>query len=286
MKDAYEVAALIWKTRLTRSDKDSLESLRQEEVLVAPGKYDRMQEVLDLLDIPYTQGVPDLKARRLAKLMLVNCPGNVLEGHIAAVKRWVRLGGYLVTTDWAVRPLHSMFPNYIRWTGESTDDTTVELDSRDEAADSLTDEPETAERPVWWLEGSSYPFQVTEDVKILLTSQELKRRYGSSLVAVSWNYGQGKVFHMISHLYLQRTDLRSVQSTATLQETGATHGFDEDALSTLDDRLLTVTEGALTASLASSGLLFDILLDTAKSKTEPEVSSPTRSRRSARQWVD
>ena len=286
MKEAYEIARFILQKELSQSDKDAIGSLGPEDVLVVPGKYDHMEEVLGLLGVPYTAGVPNARARSSAKLILANCPGDVLEGHLRGVKLWVRHGGYLVTTDWAIRPLQEMFPRYIRWTGETTADTHVALDATDKAADSTTADQQTEEQPIWWLEGSSYPFRVTEDVEILLTSQELKQRYGSRLVAVRWTYGQGEVFHMISHLYLQRTELRSARSTATFKETAGTYGVTEDELSTLSDNLQTVTEGALKASLASSSFFYKILGSATKAKTGSEAGSSTRRRRSTLRWVD
>jgi len=64
--------------------------------------------------------------------------------------------------------------------------------------------------PVWWLEGSSYPIQILDKkVKVLVRSDELKRRYKHDPVIVSFEYGEGIVYHMISHFYLQRSETRT-----------------------------------------------------------------------------
>ena len=65
--------------------------------------------------------------------------------------------------------------------------------------------------PQWWLEGSSYPISVVdaERVQVLITSRELEEKYGEAPVAVWFRWGEGDVFHMISHYYLQRTELRT-----------------------------------------------------------------------------
>jgi hypothetical protein len=64
---------------------------------------------------------------------------------------------------------------------------------------------------VWWLEGSSYPIQILDKkkVKVLVRSDELKRRYGHDPVIVSFEWGEGIVYHMISHFYLQRSETRT-----------------------------------------------------------------------------
>ena len=65
--------------------------------------------------------------------------------------------------------------------------------------------------PVWWLEGSSYPIEVLDKkkVKVLVRSEELKRRYKHDPVIISFEWGKGVVYHMISHFYLQRSETRT-----------------------------------------------------------------------------
>ena len=65
--------------------------------------------------------------------------------------------------------------------------------------------------PVWWLEGSSYPIEILDKkkVKVLVRSEELKRRYKHDPVIISFEYGKGVVYHMISHFYLQRSETRT-----------------------------------------------------------------------------
>ena len=46
-------------------------------------------------------------------------------------------------------------------------------------------------------------------VKVLVRSDELKRRYGDDPVIVSFEWGKGIVYHMISHFYLQRSETRT-----------------------------------------------------------------------------
>ena len=48
----------------------------------------------------------------------------------------------------------------------------------------------------------------------ILGRGELARRYGESPVAVLIPWGEGEIFHMISHYYLQRTEFRSARHAA------------------------------------------------------------------------
>ena len=65
--------------------------------------------------------------------------------------------------------------------------------------------------PVWWLECSSYPIEILDKkkVKVLVRSEELKKRYKHDPVIISFEYGKGVVYHMISHFYLQRSETRT-----------------------------------------------------------------------------
>ena len=53
-----------------------------------------------------------------------------------------------------------------------------------------------------------------EKVKVLVRSDELQRRYGEDPVIISFEWGKGLVYHMISHFYLQRSETRT-QKQAT-----------------------------------------------------------------------
>ena len=46
-------------------------------------------------------------------------------------------------------------------------------------------------------------------VKVLVRSDELKRRYKHDPVIISFEWGKGVVYHMISHFYLQRSETRT-----------------------------------------------------------------------------
>ena len=63
------------------------------------------------------------------------------------------------------------------------------------------------------LKRQGYPIRVldAEQVRVLIRSRELGERYGEEAIAVVFPHGKGEVFHMISHYYLQRTELRKAR---------------------------------------------------------------------------
>jgi hypothetical protein len=219
-------------------------------------------------------------------VMIVNCPGDALSRRKDQVRDWVASGGRLWTTDWAVVPLQEMFPNYIRWNGKATKDECIRLDKDSRGVDQITVSGPVPERPVWWLEGSSYPFKVSRDVEVMLTSKELKRLYGSSLVAVQWDYGQGKVKHIISHLYLQRTELRSPEDRMSFKQTSAKYGMDEMSMSRLSTtiNLDAVPDGSVAASLSAAGQLVSYM--TAESPNDVSESISQEPETSNGFWVN
>ena len=72
---------------------------------------------------------------------------------------------------------------------------------------------------MWWLENSSYPIEIIdkEKVKVLVRSDELKRRYRHDPIIVSFEWGKGVVYHMISHFYLQRSETRTKKQGITVE---------------------------------------------------------------------
>ena len=128
------------------------------------------------------------------------------------MKSFVNEGGFLFTTDWALtNVLEKAFPGYVEQGGRNTADEVVRveiLDNEDPYLNSLIGPDDD---PQWWLEGSSYPIRVIDRdaVKVLITSKEIERRYGESPVLITFKYGKGTIYHMISHFYLQRSETRT-----------------------------------------------------------------------------
>jgi hypothetical protein len=137
-------------------------------------------------------------------------------------------GGSLFTTDWALKHmLEPAFPGVLEFKKAPTADDVVRIEVLDRDNIYLQGVLDGQDDPQWWLESSSYPISIVdrERVQVLITSRELEQKYGESPVAVWFRWGEGDVFHMISHYYLQRTELRTAR-----HQSGAGAYFSEKGL--------------------------------------------------------
>jgi hypothetical protein len=220
---AYRVGAKIAWDRIAREaplDARALRAVEASDIVVVTGNYDQVELVLDALGMPYQLVTPQEIARvtlRPEQLLIVNCPGQVPAPALSAVRRFVQTGGSLFTTDWALRHLiEPAFPGLVQYNEHPTADDVVRIEV---VAPSEGSNPflkgvlDEGNDPLWWLEGSSYPITILDPkrVRLLISSRELESKYGESAVAVQFGFGDGEVFHMISHYYLQRTETRNAR---------------------------------------------------------------------------
>ena len=217
---AYRAAADITREQLRRDAPErarALDEVAQSDVVVVSGTYDHVESVLQALDVPHTViGTGDVDRIKLhpEQLLIVNCPGQVSPRAVGRIRRFVEAGGSLFTTDWALKHVvESAFPGVLAFQKAPTRDDVVRIEVNDRDNIYLQGVLDGQDDPQWWLEGSSYPITVLdrERVQVLITSRELGEKYGETPVAVWFRWGEGDVFHMISHYYLQRTELRTAR---------------------------------------------------------------------------
>ncbi|MFN2489303.1 MAG: hypothetical protein ABR529_06145 [Actinomycetota bacterium] len=215
---AYRAGARIARERMATEaplDAEALAAVEASDVVVVRGTYDHVELVLDALAMPHTTADPGgLTNVRLRpeQLLVVNCPGQLPRRDIGRIAEFVGQGGSLFTTDWALKHVvEAAFPGTISYNSRPTADDVVRVEIKDHDNPFLTGVMDGRDDPQWWLEGSSYPIQIHDPgrVEVLISSRELEARYGESPVAVLFRHGEGEVLHMISHNYLQRTELRS-----------------------------------------------------------------------------
>jgi hypothetical protein len=217
---AYKAAAHITKARLMREDPERarlLDDVVESDVVVVAGQYDHVESVLRALDVPHSvvsTAAVDRLDLRPEQLLIVNCPGVVSAAAITRIRSFVEAGGSLFTTDWALKHvIEPAFPGVLAFDKAPTADDVVRIEVLDAENIYLQGVLEGQDDPQWWLEASSYPISVVdaERVKVLITSRELGEKYGERPVAVWFRWGEGDVFHMISHYYLQRTEERTAR---------------------------------------------------------------------------
>ena len=240
---AYAAGARMAKARIScqaPEDARALDEVEASDVVVVGGCYDHVERVLGVLDLPYTalDGASLRRARlRPEQLLVVNCPGTVGKRGIAKIRDFVAEGGSLFTTDWALRNVvEPAFPGLVEFNDKPTRDDVVRIEVCSKDNPFLAGVLDGQDDPQWWLEGSSYPIRVLDPsrVEVLLRSRELEKKYGEAAVAVLFQYGKGEVFHMISHYYLQRTELRDARqqkpAASYFAEKAVPMGPCEDAL--------------------------------------------------------
>jgi hypothetical protein len=231
MNKAYKAAKRIMDETLPREDRDRLREVQDADVVVVRGQYDRVQDVLKVMEIPHRkvnpEEVPALSLTR-EQMLIVNCSGQVPRAAIPKIREFVERGGTLMATDWALRHiLEPAFPQTVAYNERPTADEVVRVEIRDRSHPYLAGVFAPGADPVWWLEGSSYPIRVLDAsaVRVLLASAELGGRYGEPAIAVHFPVGEGEVLHMISHYYLQRAETRTARHASSWKtyagETGA-----------------------------------------------------------------
>ena len=221
---AYRAAAQITREQLRRDAPEKarvLDAVEKSDVVVVRGCYDRVEDVLGALEVEFTACEPstlDRLALRPEQLLVINCPGQVSAHAITRIRAFVETGGSLFTTDWALKHvIEPTFPGVLAFNERPTADDVVRIEVKDPDNIYLQGVIDGQDDPLWWLEGSSYPIRVVdpERVQVLITSKELGQKYGEEPVAVWFRWGEGEVFHMISHYYLQRTELRTERHKAS-----------------------------------------------------------------------
>ncbi|MFX0103212.1 MAG: hypothetical protein ACFFCS_26845 [Candidatus Hodarchaeota archaeon] len=228
MKQAYSASSKILKKKMERERKADFQTLNQimdNEIIIIRGTYDRIEDVFDILKIPYGL-MEDYQFEgvniRPTQTLIINCPGDGFsKKSLEKIKDFVKEGGFLLTTDWVLKNvLEKIFPDHVKFNEQSTRDDVVKVEIVDKSSPYLKGMFEKDAEPLWWLESTSYPIKILRpnDVKVLIQSREMKKKYGESPIVITFNYEKGTVLHMTSHYYLQRTELRSDRHKKSAKE--------------------------------------------------------------------
>ncbi|MHA2278749.1 MAG: hypothetical protein ACXAC2_23470 [Candidatus Kariarchaeaceae archaeon] len=222
MKKAYELASSLIRDRLETEDKeniDILDEMTSDDVVVVEGQYDHIHLVLQHSKIPFKRVDQTQLSQielRSDQTVFVNCTGTFDSDLARKLNTFVNSGGQLITTDWCLRSvLEPGFPGYVEYNNSATSDEVVRIEIVDKDDPVLKGFLDEETDPQWWLEGSSYPIKVLNKnkVSILIKSKQIKEKYGEEPVVVRFNHGDGVVYHMISHFYLQRTETRDAKQS-------------------------------------------------------------------------
>jgi hypothetical protein len=282
MKKAYRIAQELLNDRLKEKDPDAyreLQSIKDADVIIVPGRYDHIESVLSLSDTPFTlvdtESVDTIDLRP-DQIVFINCPGEIRTRGLRKIEAFVNEGGFLFTTDWALKHvLEEIFPGYLEYNHKSTADEVVRVDVRDTEDPFLKSILGPNDDPQWWLEGSSYPIRILnqEKVKVLVTSNEIKQKYGEAPVFVTFDHGAGKIYHMISHFYLQRSETRTqrhAKSAAAYMEEKQIPAYlkEKYRMMQIQDSRLGDVESAYTSNAMMRKVMFDKKLQMRQRRTK------------------
>jgi hypothetical protein len=267
MGAAYDAAGKAFRARLRdRSPEDErhLRDTRSGEIVVVRGHYDQIERVLRATGVPHlvvaAEQVERLDWSELQVLM-ISCPGHLPPEALSRVAAWVRRGGYLVTTDWALKHVvEPAFPGTVRHNGAQTADCVVRVELQGAADDPLlAGFLEDGREPLWWLEGSSYPIEILDParVRVLIRSREVGAQWGAEPVVVTFDEGRGTVLHMLSHLYLQRSDVRGARDAQPAAESllEPAMGLSLGMADAVGSQLAGVSAASLKSAFSTAGLM-------------------------------
>ncbi|MDX2303217.1 MAG: hypothetical protein NW226_10475 [Microscillaceae bacterium] len=273
MNKAYDLAGKMVRSKLEQEDAQNikiLDNLNEADIIVVSGTYDHIHQVLESMHIPYLSISQEQVLQAELKpfhTVFVNCASSFPAEAAHKLAAFVQSGGQLITTDWALKNvLEVAFPHTVAYNNKPTQDEVVKITVHDTTDHAVASFVEEKTDPVWWLEGSSYPIQILdkERVKVLVKSQELKDKYGEEAVIVRFEYGKGRVYHMISHFYLQRTEAKVAKQALEAEEYLKEMNASEDVLK--DAEKNQVTYGEMQSANRSADFVTRVIIHQAKKK--------------------
>ena len=101
LRRTYQAAGCITREKIARDEplhEEALRAVEASDIVVVTGMYDRVQQVLEALDLRFTTIQPEQLGRiplRPEQLLVINCPGQVKSRGIPVVRDFVARGGCL-----------------------------------------------------------------------------------------------------------------------------------------------------------------------------------------------
>ncbi len=128
---------------------------------------------------------------------------------VSALKRlgrFVKDGGWVMSTDWALLAVEKALPKTVKWTGRVTYEERIEVrPSASGKREPLMKDVFPKKKARWWIETEGYLFVVkSRRGKVLVESRGLAARYhGNKNVVALVEVGKGRLLHALSHGFLQ-----------------------------------------------------------------------------------
>ncbi|MCG8588281.1 MAG: hypothetical protein MJE66_03245 [Proteobacteria bacterium] len=261
---------------LAPEDLAALRAVKDREIVVVRGSMDHIEQILAAARIPHTLIDPaDVGGFdfRWDQVVMVNCPGQMPDAGVERIARFVRAGGLLYTTDWALLNLvQKAFPGTIVHTGGGTGDHVTPVRVHTQHSDLMSNLLlREQSQPQWWLEGGSYPIRVLdpERVEVLASSAQMGDRYGAPPVVVRFRWDDGEVIHVVSHFYRQAaTQGAQVAAAESLDEMTGLSDADKEAFARSENA--TVSTSELESSYAFQQMTANLVVGKGKRNQELE----------------
>lgn len=192
--------------------------ISKDAVIEVKGEWDDSSHTLRSFGIPYTRVGPkqilnlDLSK---TKVIILSCPGSLTHEQTRIIANYVKNGGYLITTDWAVEILteDKGFVRIIEPSGFTYDERVID-------ALALSNDPLCRGTPsdaFWKVAKESKAVRIVQRQYVtviarsrVLMNQELRHIakfrppepedfFQAGILAVLIDYGRGKIFHLVGH---------------------------------------------------------------------------------------
>lgn len=179
-------------------------------VVIVRGSADAMEQVLGRAKVKFVLVSPDELAElplHSKQVVMVNCTGQMSDAARARLKRFVTAGGFLYTTDHAVKyVIEDLFPGTLAFTGRSSaqEVVPVKLSGSEEDRGLLSALGGNA-KEFWQVAGGGMPVKVLDPkrVKVLMSSEVVEQKYGSGVIAARFRWEDGQVIHVTGHFFTQ-----------------------------------------------------------------------------------
>ncbi len=275
MEQAYKASSKILEKRMGKErpvDLEILKKVSESSIIIVAGSYDRVETVLDMINVPYVLIQPEEVGQIELKpdqILIINCPGNIYEGALTKILTFVKQGGFLFTTDWALtNVLENIFPKYVKYNQRPTGDDCVAVQVVDKTNKFLEGLFKADEEPIWWLESSSYPIEILDkkEVKVLVTSREMEKKYGEAPIVITFDFGDdGTVLHMTSHYYLQRAELRTERHKKSAKDyVRSEMAFTDEEAAEMEDDLNGLSLGEAESAYSTTQFISNVIVEQQK----------------------
>lgn len=178
------------------------------DVIALEGQYDRIQDLLDGIEIPYrltsASSLPDAQVHPFSAFFS-NCTGEVHGDDAERLAWFVRTGGHLFASCWSLtNTVHALFPGVL-----ANDDRGEEIVGSipifpvDPDSRFLPGVFPPDVRPIFHLEGSQLiRIEKPEAAEVLIDSPAAAQRYGNGNVVAWFEAGHGVVLDSANHFYI------------------------------------------------------------------------------------